>query len=376
MKVLMISSDRNIVVSGSTVAERMKEYGNLVEELHIVILSDSAHGLKTAQLSQNVWVYPTNSLFSLIRPIDAARLGKRIVLEKKFARGQSLITAQDPFESGWAALKVKRKWRLPLEIQVHTDPFSPYFGGFQNIVRKSFAGEVLANAESIRVVSQELKNKITPLTKATINILPIYIDKERIEAEHLSFDVHTRYPWHFIILTVGRLTPEKNLPLTLKILSMVREKFPDTGLIIVGSGPEEGRLRELVKKMKLESAVAFVGWQNELASFYRTSNVFVQTSFFEGYGLALVEAGLSGIPVITSPVGIAVELEHGKDAYIYPVDRPDLFAAGIIDLLENNFKRENLKINLKRTLDSKLLSKEEYLKRLGESWQKSSSMIK
>ncbi|MBI2637643.1 MAG: glycosyltransferase family 4 protein, partial [Candidatus Sungbacteria bacterium] len=145
-------------------------------------------------------------------------------------------------------------------------------------------------------------------------------------------------------------------------------------LIVVGSGPEEGKLKRLVKKLKLEGAVEFVGWQNELTSFYKTANAFIQTSFFEGYGLSLIEAGLSGLPVITTPVGIATELEHGKDAYIYSLDpargKPaELFAQGVIDLIEINAHRENLRLNLKHTLDSVLLSKADYLARLEANWQ-------
>ena len=79
MKVLMISSDRKVLVPGSAVAERMKEYGALVEELYIVLLSDTSHKLKNTQLSKNVWVYPTNSLIHFLRPLGAVRIGKKIV---------------------------------------------------------------------------------------------------------------------------------------------------------------------------------------------------------------------------------------------------------------------------------------------------------
>lgn len=375
LKVLMISSDRNILVPRSTVSERMKEYGTLIEELHIVLLTDSSHRLKETALAKNVWVYPTNSIFKFMRPVDAARIGKRVVLDKKFVRGQSVITVQDPFECGWAGLKVKKKWRIPLEVQLHTDPFSPYFGGFLNNIRKKVAKKILRNADGVRVVATSLKSRLSNLVSAEVRVLPIYVDQKKIEESRIAFDLHARYLWHFILLAVSRLAPEKNLSLALHTLSLVRERFPDTGLVIVGSGPEEGRLKMLVKKLKLIGAVEFVGWQDNLTSFYKTANAFIQTSFFEGYGIALVEAGLSGLPVITTPVGIAQELEHGKDAYIYPFD-PELFAQGILDLIENNHKRENLRMNMKRTLGSKLISKEEYLRELKSGWEKTAANIK
>lgn len=368
IKVLMISSDRNVLALGSAVGERMKEYGALVEELHIVLLSDAAHGLKEVQIGKNIWVYPTNSRTSFLRPLGAARFGKKLILEKKFVRGRSVITG-DSIECGWAGMKIKNKWRLPLEVQLHTDPFSPYFSGFQNTVRKYFARQVLRHADLIRVVSEDLKAKLVSLVEAPISVLPIYVDRERIEKAGVSFDLHARYGWQFVLLAVARLSPEKNLEMALQALALLRQKFPDTGLVIVGSGPEESRLKSLVKKLRLSGFVEFAGWQNELGSFYKTSNIFVQTSYFEGYGLSLVEAGLSGLPVVTTPVGLAQEFQDGKEIYIVPQDRPDVIALRIVDLMENNQKRENLKFNLKSALESKLISKEEYLKRLKGNWE-------
>lgn len=376
LKVLMISSDRQIFTSGSAVSLRMKEYGALVEELHIVVLSDSSHGLREMQLGKNIWVYPTNSSRSFLRPLGAARLGKKIVFDKKFVRGRSLVTT-DSIECSWAGLKIKNKWRIPVEVQLHTDPFSPYFSGFQNRVRRFFAKRVLTRADSVRVMSEDLKKKVLNLkSKAIVNVLPIYVEKEKIENMPILFDVHARYPWTFILLTVSRLTVEKNLDLALETLAVVRERFPETGLLMIGSGPEEGSLKLKVKSLKLEGSVEFVGWQNDLGSYYKTANVFLQTSVFEGYGLSLVEAGLSGLPVVTTSVGIAQELEDQKDAYIYPVGRADLMAQGIVDLLENNEKRKNLGFNLKRTLENKLISKSEYLSKLQLAWEETSKKIK
>ncbi|MBI1974287.1 MAG: glycosyltransferase [Candidatus Zambryskibacteria bacterium] len=360
MKVLSISSDRRLFEEDSAVSERIKEYAEMVEEYHVVVFALKSLELKPKQLGQNIWIYPTNSWSRWFYVFDAARIGKKIVFDRKFVRGESVITTQDPFESGWTGLKIKKRWRLPLEVQIHTDPNSPYFSGFLNYIRKIIARTVLAKADSVR----------------DVKTLPIYVDKEKIENAPIKFDLHALYPWHFILLAVSRLSKEKNLDLAIQILSLVREKYPDTGLVIVGSGPEESRLKNLVKKMGLETAVYFAGWQNELASFYKTANAFIQTSLFEGYGLSLVEAGLSGLPVVTTPVGIAQELENGKDAYIYPASRPDLFALGIIELIESNQKRENLRFNLKKTLESKLLSKEQYLSKLKENWENTAKKIK
>jgi glycosyltransferase involved in cell wall biosynthesis len=381
LKILMISSDRNILAPNSAVAVRMNDYGSLVGELHIVVLAKKSLGLKDVQIGPRVWVYPTNSSSRWSYVSDAARMGKKLVSEKKFVRGRSVITTQDPFECGLVGLKIKDKWRLPLEVQLHTDPFSPYFTGFLNNLRRRIAKKVLAKADTVRVVTPSLRSMISAYTKARISVLPIYVDKESIENARVSFDVHARFGWHFIMLSVARLAPEKNLGLALEILALVRSRFPSTGLVIVGTGPEEASLKALAKKLGVENNVVFEGWLDNLVSHYKTSNAFLQTSHFEGYGMALVEAGLSGLPVVTTPVGLALDLEHGKDAYIYPLDstrgKPaEAFAEGIVDLIENNEKRENLRLNMKRALDSKLITKQEYLKEMQDNWQDTSIRVK
>src|SRR3990167_3131730 len=185
-------------------------------------------------------------------------------------------------------MKIKKKRRILLEVQLYTNTFFSYFIEFQNMKRKIF-----------------------------------------------------------IKISVSRLAPEKKLEFMIEVLARVREKFSNIGLVIVGSGPEENKLKMLVKKLELEGAVEFVGWQNDLSSYYKTANAFIQTSLFEGYGLALVEAGLSSLPIITTPVGIALELIADEDAYIYPAGNADLFVSGILNLIEDNYKREILRTNLK-----------------------------
>jgi glycosyltransferase involved in cell wall biosynthesis len=378
MKVLMISSDRKVFEGESAVSLRMKDYGELVEELHIVVLCAKSQGFKPTQLGKNTWAYPANASFKLSRPFAAASLGKRLAFEKKFVRGESVITSQDPFECGYAAMKIKNKWRLPLEVQLHTDPFSPYFSGFKNRVRKMIARKVLSKADAIRCVSEAVAQKVGELAelKNKTFVLPISVDKEAIENGPISFDLHARYGWRFVLLSVSRLEKEKNLGVAIRALARVRERYPETGLVIVGSGSEGNRLKNLAQKLGQSAHVEFAGWQSELSSFYKTANVFLQTSLFEGYGLSLVEAGISGTPIVTTPVGIAKELENGKDAYICGFNDEATFSNAIIDLIENNFKRDNLKTNLKKTLEAKLISKEEYLKSLRENWEREARLVR
>jgi len=302
----------------------MKEYARLIEELHIVVLSPRGFELQV-QISPNCFAYSTNSINRFLRPIDAVKIGEKIKCD--------LITTQDPFECGWVGLQIKKKKGVPLEVQLHTDPSSPHFSGFLNWLRKRIMKQVMRSADSVRDVAS----------------LPIYVDRERIKGEP-KFDLHTKYGFKTVCLMVSRLTKEKNIGLALEAFKEVRKKFPDTWLVVVGSGPE---------KFEAQRNVVFVGWQEDLVSYYKTADVFIQTSKFEGYGLSLVEAGLSGLQVVSTPVGVATKL---KNVFIAKT------AHEFAEAIESAIKAP--KLGLKQELEARVLTKEAYLAKIKENWEK------
>jgi len=135
LKILMIGSDRKLFEDNSAVIERIKEYGKLVSELHIIVFARKSLNLKEKQIASNVWIYPTNSVSRWFYPLDAIKIGKKI--------NATMITTQDPFECGWAGLRLKKILKIPLEAQLHTDPSSEQFSGFLNFVRKQIMKMVM-----------------------------------------------------------------------------------------------------------------------------------------------------------------------------------------------------------------------------------------
>lgn len=350
MKVLMISSDRNILVPESAVHRRMAEYGELVDELHIVVLSPA--GLEPrVQISSNVWAYPTNSKFKFSRPFDALTVGEKIDAD--------LITTQDPFECGWVGVILSRAKRVPIEVQLHTNPFSKNFGGALNLVRKFMMGRNFKEASGVRVVLKSVGDEVRRRFGVTnVYTLPIYVDRDRVSGE-AKFDLHEKYGFKQVLLMVSRLTEEKNIGLALDAFKTLRKEFPDACLVIVGSGPE---------KFDDQEGVVFVGWQEDLVSYYKTADVFVQTSKFEGYGLSLVEAGLCGLPVVTTKVGLAEELKDGEEVLIFEPNEASL-AKVLSKLISDQSLRRGLVLGLKKALEARLLDKEAYKAQMLNNWQ-------
>lgn len=353
----MISTDRQILAPESSVSMRMKEYGELVNGLHVILLSDRKHYLKETRLSDKVVITPTNSLNKFIRPIDAVNIGLKIDC--------NIVTTQDPFECGWVGARLKKAKGISLEVQLHTDMFSSQFNGLFNFVRKFISKSVIKQADSVRVVTQSLSKEIIDrynINTSKVNVLPIFVDRKNIDDE-TTFDLHDKYGFRTVILSVARLEPEKNMMLAIKAFANIVSSSPHTGFVIVGSGSEEYKLREFVSSLNLEKNVVFVGWQNKLSSYYKTADIYLQTSHFEGYGLSLVEAGLNGLPVVTTYVGVAKDLDKALIA-----SGIDEFVHNLSFLICNLDKRKNIGQELKKELGNTVLNKETYLSRLKDNW--------
>jgi glycosyltransferase involved in cell wall biosynthesis len=119
------------------------------------------------------------------------------------------------------------------------------------------------------------------------------------------------------ILTVGRLAVEKNLKII--ILSLKYLKFLNFKLFILGNGPEKKRLIKFVRNNKLNNKIKFFPHTDNLSEFYRSSDLFINSSDFEGFPNAVVEAINYNLPVICSNSGGGIKeiLLNGKGGTIF-----------------------------------------------------------
>jgi glycosyltransferase involved in cell wall biosynthesis len=104
------------------------------------------------------------------------------------------------------------------------------------------------------------------------------------------------------IIYVGRLVEHKNVDLLIKALKTVNADLPDVKALIVGDGPEMGRLKSLVQELELGKNVEFCGFledYNEALALMKSSRIFATPSTREGFGMAALEANACGLPVVT-----------------------------------------------------------------------------
>ena len=345
MKVISIGTDRNIFKKESAVRARVTEYGALFEELHIVIFSRRALGHKKEQISSNVWIYPSDSFLRIFYIKNTLRICVEILRDKKLTSANTVTTCQDPFETGIVGIKLKKKFDIPLHIQIHTDLFSPFFrySSLLNWVRVHIAKKVLVKANAVRVVSKRIADSLVAQKSLTIApiILPIFVDKEKIENTPITTDLKKKYPkWNFIIFMASRLTKEKNIPLAINVMQKLLLEYPSIGLVIVGSGTQEKNLRALVLHTKLSNNVVFESWQNDLVSYYKTADLFLVTSDYEGFGMTIVEALFAHCPTISTDVGIASDVLKDRVSFVCPVGDGECLLQKIKIFIKDNQLRE------------------------------------
>ncbi len=290
------------------------------------------------------------------------------------ASGYWLITSQDPFEAGLAAWMLKKIYKIPLQIQIHTDFLSPYFWkeSLINKLRVLLAKFLIPRADGIRVVSERIRASLVasaclPVGRANslapITVLPIFIDVKAIKNAPISIDLHKKYSqFDFIILIASRLTKEKNIGLAIEAMSELVKKYPKLGLVVVGSGPEHKALQKLIVKGQSSNVVIepFVS-QDTLFSYYKTADLFLLASNYEGYGRTAIEAMAVGLPVFMTDVGLAGEtLVNEENGVVVPVGDREAIVDSISSLITDKSKKDKLSTNALKTVE-KLITKDQCL---------------
>jgi glycosyltransferase involved in cell wall biosynthesis len=316
MNILMLSTDRNLLNAESTVRSRIIEQAGLVNLLKVIIFAPKGKGLPSETVGHRLEIFATLSFHRALYVVDALRIGRRLI----GAKGTDwLVTAQDPFWTGVVAWLVARTTGAALHIQLHTDPFSLAWRS-EHVSRRflfPLAMFLLRQADGVRVISARLETSVRGLGVPADKItrVPIPIDVALFRDAPVAVDLHRSYTeYSQIVLSMGRLTHEKNFSLLLRAFARVRRVHEGALLVLVGHGPLLDDLRFLARSLDIEAHVRFLPWARDVASYYKSADVYVQPSLYEGWGLAVIEAMASGTPVVMTDVGCAGEVLRDRES--------------------------------------------------------------
>ncbi len=358
MRLLTLGSARKLFEEGSKVSLRLEEQSSLFEKHTIIVFTRRSSGFKPRE-EGNLRIVPTHSISRLLYGFDAIRIGRRE------GRENTLVSSQDPFETGLAALVLSRLLKKPLHVQVHTDLFSPYFEyTLMNRVRRQIARFVIPRAACLRVVSVRIKRDIEKrYGPRTIAVLPVY---EPFAGEETAGTGTFGFKKFFLV--ASRLEKEKNVALALRALARVVKTHKGVGLVVAGEGKERPYLERMARNLRLQDKVLFLGWRDDLPALLRSATAFVSTSLFEGYGVSLLMAARAGVPIITTDVGLIGDEIPKEAVTVIPHRDPRALARSMEDILLKEEEMQDRATRLRGRLAVSPVSKDMYAQKLLDSF--------
>lgn len=354
MRVINLGLDNKILDNSSAVAKRAISYAELLEK-YLVVVPGEDKDIKLSSKVRAIGINANNkfqALFKMYKYLD------KHLKEIKY----DLITIQDAYYIGSIGVNLANKYGIKIEIQVH---------GFEKLssFRYSLAKYNLQRADIIRTVSTSLKNRIVDefgIKEEKIYVSPVAVDKNKILNFNSNLNLKEKHSNNFIFLTVSRLVEVKNISLQLKALS----KVENANLIIVGDGPEKNNLINLTKELNIEDRVEFVGWVDDVYSYYKSSDCLLLTSDSEGYGMVVAEAVLASLPVIMTDVGVAGELvKDGINGLIVPIRDQAALEKAMLKIVSDNGLLKSFSDNSIQ-FQNMILDKEELITKIVNNWKK------
>ena len=203
-----------------------------------------------------------------------------------------------------------------------------------------------------------ISDKIVGVSKFIINDFPLrklLINKytviyNPIDLKKISMDSLSKIKDHskdVDIVTVGRLHPQKNQKFLLEVENEIEGKYK---IDIIGEGPLRDNLDSYIREHRLSTKIRLLGFQKNVFKYLKQAKIFVITSKYEGFGLAIVEAMACGLPVISidCPYGPREilsdsmikksEVEYGKYGILVQPGNKEAFIEALEEIINNKTK--------------------------------------
>lgn len=302
--------DTNGVTSSIfTLSQELKKRGHNV---YVFTVSEPKAALKKVAADPSVYRFPSIPIV-FIKPQRAANpFSIRLIrLIKKFKI--DIIHTQSEFFMGFMAVGASTSLRIPIVHTYHTmlEDYTHYIAHGKlatPAMARQYSKTFCGFASSIIVPTEKVANSLREYgVKKPITVIPTGINlspfmKENHPAEEIlalkkKRDIDPSWP---VILCLGRLAKEKSVDLLISQMPRIISKIPEARLVIVGSGPDEEKLKELSASLNVSDRVIFLGAApyREIGSYYQLGDVFVCCSTTETQGLTYYEAMASGVPIV------------------------------------------------------------------------------
>lgn len=259
-------------------------------------------------------------------------------------RGADCVVAFDTVSVGLPAALAARLMRVPLIVRVpgdyaweqsvqrfgvtdSIDVFQKKRYGFRVELLRSIQRFVVRSATRSIAPSDYFKHLMSGWGMKPERLIRIYLGVDFDK----PIEAPRAVPDGKILFSLGRLVPWKGFGMLIDLLP----ELPGWHLVITGDGPLRGTLRAQAHTLGVEERVTFTGAlpYAEVLGWYRRADAFALNTSFESFSFQIVEAMMSGVPVITTTVGNIPELiENGVEGVLCAPDDIEAFRNAIVSV--------------------------------------------
>jgi len=248
-------------------------------------------------------------------------------------------------------LRAAKTFSLPAILTNHSAYFYDYEYLLKTIGYISFPFRTfIEKADIIVSVSKISKNFIKHFTTKEVIVIPNGVDTRRFYPRNNG--LRDQIDSDLVVLYVSRIVRRKGPHLLVEAIRYVKKRIPSVKLLVVGEGSFEEYLKMRVKDLDLEDNVEFLGKvpDEELPKVYSSADIFVLPSVYgESFGIVVLEAMSSGLPVIVSNVGGLREIvKNNVDGIILDKNNPIEIYKKIMLLYHNRELRGMLAYNARK----------------------------
>ena len=266
-----------------------------------------------------------------------------------------IIHSHQPYSLGNEALKYSKKLNIPLVFTYHINyreyshyiPFIP-----KSISQKLITRTTLNYSNKCDVVidpSISIKKLlIDHEVNVPIEIIPSGINiNEFIKSKGKKDDLRERYginPEDVVLITTSRITEEKNIQFLIKSFLLIKKSCKNSKFIIIGDGAAKKTLEKLTIKLDVYKDVFFTGHikKEDVIRLFQASDIFIFSSLTETQGIVVIEAIISGLPVVAiKSNGIEDIVQNDKNG-ILTENSVDEFSRSVLKIINDKELRDKL----------------------------------
>jgi glycosyltransferase involved in cell wall biosynthesis len=309
-----------------------------LRETHYQVSLGSENGLRTMRM--HAWN-------SLIQTVSGGRVWARLCeyLVGRYIRAvgrPDVIHAHCSLWAGYAASKIRRRWGIPFVLTEHSSAFP-----LAQISDSAgpYVTRALNEANCVIAVSRYQRDSLREYAPGReILCIPNCVDTDFFTPG----PPRDRRPFTF--LTVCNLIPCKGVDVLLRAFAGLCRSGCDVRLDIVGAGPEEAPLKQLAQELSIAVHVCFRGEQSRSGvreALWRAHGL-VLASNVETFGVVLIEALATGIPVIATACGGPLDIVHPGVGAIVPHGSPEALEGAMRALFTHSYSAEAIRADAVR----------------------------